>query len=63
MIRGRNNLMCNLFVQRTQGKLSPIVLNNKTIDTYCTVKPVGWRWSKLLMPAKALGVGTRGKSG
>ena len=30
MMRGRNNLTCKLFVQMTQGKFSPIVLNNRT---------------------------------
>ena len=62
MMRRRNNLTCILFVQRTQGKVSPIVLN-KVRYTYRTVKPAGWRRSKLLMPAKVLGVGTWGKSG
>ena len=33
-----------------------MVLNNK-LYTYCTVKPAGWRWNELLMPAKALEVG------
>ena len=40
MERRRNNLACNLFVQRTQGIFLPMVLNNK-LYTYCTVKPAG----------------------
>ena len=39
-----------------------MVLNNKIkYVLYC--KPVVWRWRKLLMPAKALEVSARGKSG
>ena len=40
MMRRQNNLMCNLFVQRTQGKLSPIVLNNKT--RHVLYRIAGW---------------------
>ena len=39
-MKRRNNLTCISFVQRTQGKLSPIVLNNKTI--YVLYRKVGW---------------------
>ena len=64
MMRRQNNLTCNVFVQRTQEKLLPIVLNTSNkLDAYCTGKLAEWRWSKLLMPAKALGIGVRGRSG
>ena len=62
MMRRRNNLTCNLFVQRTQGKLLLIMLNNK-VGTYCTGKLAGRRWSKLLMPVKTVGVDARGMPG
>ena len=58
VIRTRNDITCNLFVQRIQGHLSPVVLNKKNyIYMYCTVKPAGWRWSKLSVPVRALEVG------
>ena len=40
MTRRRNNITCNLFVQRTQGKLSPVVSNNKT--RYVLYRKAGW---------------------
>ena len=40
MARGRNNLTCNLFVQRTQGKFSPIVLNDRT--RYVLYRRASW---------------------
>ena len=36
----RNNLTCYLFVQKTQGKLSPVVLNNKI--KYVLYCKAGW---------------------
>ena len=40
MMRRRNNLKCYLFVQRTQGKLLPIVLNIRI--RYVLYLIVGW---------------------
>ena len=40
MMRRRNSLMCDLLVQRTKGKLLPIVLNNKT--RYVLYRIAGW---------------------
>ena len=31
--------------------------------TYCTVKSIGWRWSELLIPAKAVEVDALVRSG
>ena len=39
-MRRRNNLTCNLVRQMTQGKLSPMMLSNRTI--YVLYRKVGW---------------------
>ena len=50
MIRRRNDLTCNLFVQRTQGKLLPIVLNKKT--RYVLYRIPGWMAMKQAVDAR-----------
>ena len=40
MMKRQNNLTYNFFVQRTQGKLLPIVLDNK--NRYVLYRIAGW---------------------